>query len=106
MNLRIDDMQEAFSNISTSEDPHAEYPYKLRLELFNLTVIDVGFYTCYFNTSENYDYTMQELVAKGQAKRTYVYVDGKAFLNYSPVKCYVNIFYFKRSFILVTKFLN
>lgn len=84
MNLNIADMQKAFSKIITSENPHAEYPFKLRLELFNLTVIDVGFYTCYFNTPEDNDYKkkkkpMQELVANGQAKTIYVYVNGKAF---------------------------
>lgn len=79
MNQKIDDMQEAISNISTSEDHHSEYPYKLRLELFNLTVVDVGFYTCLFNTSENDNLDTQELVTNGQAKRTYVYVDGKTF---------------------------
>ncbi|XP_077296632.1 vascular endothelial growth factor receptor 1-like [Arctopsyche grandis] len=64
----------AISIISTSESADDNYPYGLLLELFSLSAVDVGNYTCLFNET-NGDYSLEEREEKGDAVKVYIYVD-------------------------------
>ncbi|XP_077296631.1 vascular endothelial growth factor receptor 1-like [Arctopsyche grandis] len=64
----------AINIIRTTESVNDNYRYGLILELFNLSAVDVGNYTCLFNET-NGDYSLEEREEKGDAVKVYIYVD-------------------------------
>lgn len=73
------------SVISVSYDPTSVLPYRVLLEVFNVSIVDVGFYTCLFNITDDTD-KLEEMEQKGQATTVYVYVNGESL--------YANVFAF------------